>query len=203
MTEGADLRFDHLPLGMDPSHRRITGIVQDDLGFLWIGTDDGLKRYDGYRIRDYRHDPKNPNSLPDSYIVPCSRTAPGSFGLPRGVTSMCTTPRPRSSRRSAPDQRSKERLTGSRRRNQSGSRGHDLVIDRQGPVRGGPCRGRQVPLSARCRECDSLSSNVVRSTVESQGWIVLGCDHRRVWIRSIARAIRSTRRAAFDMAHSV
>ena len=84
MADGADLRFVHLSLGVDPSHRRITGIVQDDLGFLWIGTDDGLKRYDGYRVRDYRHDPKDPNSLPDSYIVALFKDRSGKLWVASG-----------------------------------------------------------------------------------------------------------------------
>ena len=84
VADGADLRFVHLSLGVDPSHRRITGIVQDDLGFLWIGTDDGLKRYDGYRVRDYRHDPKDPNSLPDSYIVALFKDRSGKLWVASG-----------------------------------------------------------------------------------------------------------------------
>jgi hypothetical protein len=84
IVDGGDLRFDHLPLGVDPSHRRITGIVQDDLGFLWVGTDDGLKRYDGYRIRDFRHDPKDPDSLADNYIVSLFKDSSGSFGFASG-----------------------------------------------------------------------------------------------------------------------
>lgn len=38
-------------------------IVQDDAGFIWIATQDGLNRYNGYQFRIFRHDPKNPNSL--------------------------------------------------------------------------------------------------------------------------------------------
>lgn len=29
-------------------------IMQDRNGFLWFGTDDGLNRYDGYTIKNYR-----------------------------------------------------------------------------------------------------------------------------------------------------
>ena len=112
VADGADLRFIHLPLGVDPSHRRITGIVQDDLGFLWIGTDDGLKRYDGYRIRDYRHDPKDSEeSSPTATSSALFKDRSGKLWVRPGVTSMCTIPRPRSSRRSGADQRSKERFT--------------------------------------------------------------------------------------------
>src|SRR5580704_7361616 len=45
------------------AHSHVGQIVEDRAGFLWMGTEDGLKRYDGYRFRDFRPDPKNPNSL--------------------------------------------------------------------------------------------------------------------------------------------
>ncbi len=68
ITEGADLRFTHVTFGAGASSGRIAQIVQDDQGFLWMGTQDSLQRYDGYRLREYRHDPANPNSLSGSYI---------------------------------------------------------------------------------------------------------------------------------------
>ena len=43
-------------------------LAQDGAGFLWIGTQGGLARWDGYRFRGYQPDPKDPDSLPDSYI---------------------------------------------------------------------------------------------------------------------------------------
>ena len=36
------------------------------MGFLWFGTQDGMQRYNGYSFREFRHDPKNPNSLSGS-----------------------------------------------------------------------------------------------------------------------------------------
>ncbi len=68
IVEGTDLRFSHLSFGQGASRSRVSHIVQDDQGFLWFGTQDGLKRYDGYRFREYRHDPRNPNSLSGSFI---------------------------------------------------------------------------------------------------------------------------------------
>jgi signal transduction histidine kinase/CheY-like chemotaxis protein len=38
-------------------------LAQDRRGFLWIGTQDGLARYDGVGFRVYRHDPTDPDSL--------------------------------------------------------------------------------------------------------------------------------------------
>jgi ligand-binding sensor domain-containing protein/signal transduction histidine kinase len=68
IVEGADLRFAHVSFGESRSHGRISSILEDDQGFLWFGTNSGLERYDGYRLREFRHDPGNPNSLSGSYI---------------------------------------------------------------------------------------------------------------------------------------
>lgn len=39
------------------------GIVQDHHGFLWIATNGGLSRFDGYHFKNYEHQPDNPDSL--------------------------------------------------------------------------------------------------------------------------------------------
>jgi ligand-binding sensor domain-containing protein len=44
-------------------HDRVTSIVQDKSGFLWIGTWDGLSRFDGYDFKNYYHDPWDSTSL--------------------------------------------------------------------------------------------------------------------------------------------
>ena len=36
------------------SHAWVTALYQDYLGFIWVGTSDGLYRYDGYDIKTYR-----------------------------------------------------------------------------------------------------------------------------------------------------
>lgn len=43
-------------------------ITQDNLGFYWIGTQQGLNRYDGYKFRQFFHDSDDPNSLPGDWI---------------------------------------------------------------------------------------------------------------------------------------
>lgn len=42
-------------------------VVQDSQGYMWISTNYGLNRYDGYGITVFRHDSRNPGSL--SYNV--------------------------------------------------------------------------------------------------------------------------------------
>lgn len=50
------------------SQSSVQAILQDNLGFLWIGTQDGLNRFDGYSFKVFRPDPGDPQSLSDSYV---------------------------------------------------------------------------------------------------------------------------------------
>jgi len=46
----------------------VFAITQDANGFIWILTEDGLCRYDGYNFRAYRPDTKNQNSIPNNFV---------------------------------------------------------------------------------------------------------------------------------------
>ncbi len=50
------------------SHTSAKRIIQDSLGFIWIGTQQGLNRYDGYTFEIYNHIPNEPSSLSNSWI---------------------------------------------------------------------------------------------------------------------------------------
>lgn len=62
------LSFRHLTLEDGLSQSNVAAIAQDHSGFIWVGTQDGLNRYDGYSFRIYRHNPADPASLSDNYI---------------------------------------------------------------------------------------------------------------------------------------
>ncbi len=46
----------------------ITDIAEDENGFIWISTFDGLNRFDGYKFKVFRNIIKDTNSLPSSKI---------------------------------------------------------------------------------------------------------------------------------------
>jgi ligand-binding sensor domain-containing protein/two-component sensor histidine kinase len=50
------------------SQSTIFAIIQDKQGYLWLGTIDGLNRYDGYEFRVYVNDPSDINSVSDNFI---------------------------------------------------------------------------------------------------------------------------------------
>ncbi|WP_170834921.1 sensor histidine kinase [Terriglobus roseus] len=57
-----------LPAGISFSQTRAGDIVQDASGFIWVGTQFGLNRYDGFRVKQFFHDPKVPSSVGCFYI---------------------------------------------------------------------------------------------------------------------------------------
>lgn len=61
--------FDHLTQEDGLSNNAIRTIFQDRKGFIWIGTEDGLNRYDGVQFRVYRHQPNDPGSVPGSTVL--------------------------------------------------------------------------------------------------------------------------------------
>ena len=47
----------------------VTCIFQDYLGYLWLGTQNGLVKYDGYSLKVFQTDKNNPGSLSNTEIV--------------------------------------------------------------------------------------------------------------------------------------
>lgn len=67
-TYGQPLHFRHITTEDGLSQNSINCIYQDHQGFMWFGTQDGLNRYDGYKIITFRHDPGDSNSISHSWI---------------------------------------------------------------------------------------------------------------------------------------
>lgn len=63
LAGGDVVPFRKLTIGEGLSSHEITCIYQDSRGFLWIGTDNGLNRFDGYQIQTYRNDHSNANTI--------------------------------------------------------------------------------------------------------------------------------------------
>ena len=57
------VKFRRVEANSKISNSSITSILQDSKGFLWVGTDDGLNRYDGYDFKVYRNIENDTTSL--------------------------------------------------------------------------------------------------------------------------------------------
>jgi signal transduction histidine kinase/ligand-binding sensor domain-containing protein/CheY-like chemotaxis protein/HPt (histidine-containing phosphotransfer) domain-containing protein len=60
--------FEHLTMRDGLSQSTVNSILQDSQGYLWLATESGLDRYDGYAIREFRRERGNANGLASDYI---------------------------------------------------------------------------------------------------------------------------------------
>jgi len=62
------IKFEKFTIQSGLSSQSITCLLQDKNGFLWIGTKNGLNRYDGYNYKVYQHQYNDSTSLSDNSI---------------------------------------------------------------------------------------------------------------------------------------
>lgn len=62
------IAFNHLTVENGLSQSAVTCIFQDEKGFMWFGTQDGLNRYDGYNLKVFKNDPTDTSSLINNFI---------------------------------------------------------------------------------------------------------------------------------------
>tara|TARA_B100000519_G_scaffold51894_1_gene42475 strand:+ start:2908 stop:7398 length:4491 start_codon:yes stop_codon:yes gene_type:complete len=62
-----DIKFAEYTIEDGISEDIIMSIVEDSDGYIWVGSIEGLFRYDGYHFKEYKHSPNNPNSIPQGF----------------------------------------------------------------------------------------------------------------------------------------
>src|SRR5687768_15082052 len=78
-VQSQKLRFKQITGEDGLSTNFVRTVMQDDKGFMWFGTQDGLNRYDGYEMKVYRSDPADATSLTSSDIVSLLQVRPDLF----------------------------------------------------------------------------------------------------------------------------
>jgi len=69
LAQNRPVKFERLGLEQGLSQSSARRILQDHQGFMWIGTQDGLNRYDGYNFTIYEHDVQDSSSISDNWIT--------------------------------------------------------------------------------------------------------------------------------------
>jgi diguanylate cyclase (GGDEF)-like protein len=64
----AETIFQNFNRDLGLPHPVPTALAEDNDGFLWVGTQGGLGRWDGYRFHGYKPDPNLPGHLPDGWV---------------------------------------------------------------------------------------------------------------------------------------
>lgn len=67
-TQDIDLKFTHLNTDEGLSTGTVNCVFKDSKGFIWIGTVDGLNRYNAYSIKIFKTDPDDPTSIGGNII---------------------------------------------------------------------------------------------------------------------------------------
>ncbi|OKS85579.1 hybrid sensor histidine kinase/response regulator [Mucilaginibacter polytrichastri] len=62
------LKVEHISTQQGLSQVNVSAIIQDSRGFIWVGTRDGINRYDGYRFTTYHYEPNDSYSLSGNFI---------------------------------------------------------------------------------------------------------------------------------------
>ncbi len=75
----ASVRFARLTPADGLSQVTAQTIMQDRTGFVWIGTQDGLNRYDGRDVLVLRTDPQDTTSLSDSNVIGLHEASDGTI----------------------------------------------------------------------------------------------------------------------------
>ncbi|HVF80719.1 MAG TPA: two-component regulator propeller domain-containing protein [Flavisolibacter sp.] len=63
------LFFEKVTVQNGLSHNKVNCILQDKRGFIWVGTDDGLNRYDGKSFVHFRHRPNDTSTISGNIIT--------------------------------------------------------------------------------------------------------------------------------------
>ena len=66
-------------LEQDLTHNSVISFIQDSKGFMWIGTVNGLNRYNGVDIVSYKNDPKENTTISNNRVVQMAEDHKGNI----------------------------------------------------------------------------------------------------------------------------
>jgi signal transduction histidine kinase/CheY-like chemotaxis protein/ligand-binding sensor domain-containing protein len=79
--QNQSLKFEHLGKKEGLSQINVGCIIQDSKGFIWIGTRDGINRYDGYNFISYKYDAQDPTSISSSMVADIAEDKEGNIWI--------------------------------------------------------------------------------------------------------------------------
>lgn len=74
-----DFYFQHLDSDKGLAQNSVSVVAQDSRGFIWIATQGGLHRYDGYTLLRFQHNPDRADSLPDNLVTALADAGDGKL----------------------------------------------------------------------------------------------------------------------------
>lgn len=86
-AQSARINFKHYSINEGLSQNTVLCLLQDRYGLIWIGTEDGLNRFDGYEFVNYKHDNTDPQSISHNQVNALLEDATGNIwvGTSKGL----------------------------------------------------------------------------------------------------------------------
>ena len=81
LAQNPTINFEQISIKQGLSYDIVTAILQDREGFMWIGTEDGLNRYDGYNFEIFKYNPSNAGSISDDWITRIFQDSKGNIWI--------------------------------------------------------------------------------------------------------------------------
>ncbi|MEI7499072.1 MAG: two-component regulator propeller domain-containing protein [Bacteroidota bacterium] len=80
-TRSQEFFFTNFPIEKGLSQSVVNCVFQDSRGYIWVGTQNGLNRFDGYYFEIYSHNPSDSNSLSNSWIYSIDEDHQGNLWI--------------------------------------------------------------------------------------------------------------------------
>ncbi|MDW7693619.1 two-component regulator propeller domain-containing protein [Flammeovirgaceae bacterium SG7u.111] len=68
-SQTEQVKFEHFSIDNGISQSTIRSLMQDKNGFVWVATQDGLNKYDGYQFTNYYFDPNISGTLSNNFVM--------------------------------------------------------------------------------------------------------------------------------------
>jgi len=75
------IKFNYLTSTNGLTNNYVSDILEDNKGFLWFATSDGLNKWDGNSMQTFKFDPENENSLSSNFILTIAEDFSGNLWI--------------------------------------------------------------------------------------------------------------------------
>ncbi len=80
-TIHSQYKVNYLTVDEGLSNNKVNAICQDKYGFIWLGTNEGLNRYDGFTFKVYKNNPDNSTTLSNNFIRALLKDSKGKLWI--------------------------------------------------------------------------------------------------------------------------
>jgi len=194
--------FENISINQGLSQSIIFCITQDQSGYMWFGTEDGLNRFDGYQFDILRNQPGDSNSLSNNGIVSMYEDKSGLLWIGTYGGGLNVLDQKTGQINLYTSRKGAQRTKGSKGEGFRGSFIFSIYQDRKGIVwvgshqalnRFDPVTGEVVHYTNNPNDASSISKGAIRAIIEDQ--------HGNLWIGTQGGGLNKFDRASEKFTH--